>query len=413
MVRGIALISLVLWASPAGAQDDDPPPLVRLGKYHIEEERNFRRLIHDGTLVGTQFHHANLHRLDVPNGLTANSPWDSLLLIGSLAVWDPRLEPLTYYHRTGPVGAVFYELRTRNGGRDGLAPIGVVGMSAGTMACYAQKGQTITFFESSPDLKKLVADTDRYITFIGDARLRGAKVDVQIGDARKSLETVKEPFAVLFVEMYDTGFDPGERMTLQAVKLYMDRVRDDGIVALHISNKYYRLEPVVAAIAAELKLAARIWNDDAEARPGKTASSWVVLARNEESLGALGKPTLSQIQAFGTRNELLRGLLQRHGPEGSARTALTTVADGQALSLEEFATKFGTEAQEIEKLLRKVGVAAQPSLEYVAEAIYGPMFHTLAGHPKVGVRKDGDKRWPRAALFLPRWLEQLLGPEDR
>jgi hypothetical protein len=66
---------------------------------------------------------------------------------------------------------------------------------------------------------------------------------------------------------------------------------DDGMLALHISNKFVRLEPVVAAIARDLGLTARVWNDDNErSGPGKTMSSWVVLARTPEHLGGLYTP---------------------------------------------------------------------------------------------------------------------------
>jgi hypothetical protein len=46
-----------------------------------------------------------------------------------------------------------------------------------------------------------------------------------------------------------------------------------------------RLEPVVAAIAEKHNLVARVWNDESERHHGKTASSWVALARKREHLG--------------------------------------------------------------------------------------------------------------------------------
>jgi hypothetical protein len=48
-----------------------------------------------------------------------------------------------------------------------------------------------------------------------------------------------------------------------------------------------RLEPVVAKIAEELGLVARVFSDSSEGPTGKTASSWVAVARKEEHLGAL------------------------------------------------------------------------------------------------------------------------------
>ena len=71
---------------------------------------------------------------------------------------------------------------------------------------------------------------------------------------------------------------------------------EDGILALHVSNKYYDLRPMVARMAKELNLKARIWNDNQERGwPGKTAASWVVLARSEKTLGTLALPEDEQL----------------------------------------------------------------------------------------------------------------------
>jgi hypothetical protein len=265
------------------------PVLAEIGKFQVEEYNQYRRLLHNGILRASQVRHYYLLRADSPIPFGSFSPWDVVLLEGAVKAWDPTLEPLAYYHRTGPVGAVFAELRTRKGGADAAAPVGVIGLDAVSVACYARPGQKVTFYETHPELKALVADTDRYFTIIADARKRGAEIDLRMGPIRKNLERdADRKYAVLLVELIDEGFDPGDRLTLEAVRLYADRVTPDGLVALHISNKEFRLEPVVARIAEELKLAARIWEDDGERTPGKTASSWVVLARDKKALGSLG-----------------------------------------------------------------------------------------------------------------------------
>src|SRR5262249_62148245 len=90
--------------------------------------------------------------------------------------------PLTYYHRTGPFGHVMaaYDEPWRN--------LGVIGLGTGTMACYAKKGQPITFYDIDPVVRKISYDSDRYFTFIKQARERGAVVDLVMGDARLTME---------------------------------------------------------------------------------------------------------------------------------------------------------------------------------------------------------------------------------
>src|SRR6185437_14490882 len=59
---------------------------------------------------------------------------------------DRRDEPLTYYHRTGPVGKLLLAMK----GDARLGRVGLVGLGSGAIASYAQSGQKWTFFEIDP-----------------------------------------------------------------------------------------------------------------------------------------------------------------------------------------------------------------------------------------------------------------------
>src|SRR5205823_4796486 len=119
---------------------------------------------------------------------------------------------------------------------------------------------------------------------------------------------------------------------------------EDGILALHISNKFVRLEPVVAKIAEELGVEARVWNDDGERRPGKTASSWVVLARKREHLGKLYSPygDLATEVDYATRYQLVSMVKFVYGAEltkviedaAKLEPGKTTPADAKVLAVE-------------------------------------------------------------------------------
>jgi hypothetical protein len=266
----------------------------------IGREFILRRLTHGTTLHGTQFTYP-----DTPDGRLLSrdfwddfkmiSPsgmgWDSLVTAGVIQTYDIRQEPLTYYHRTGPVGAMFTELRTRKNGTDSTAPYAMIGLGTGSVSCYARRGQSLTFYEIDTAVKRLVADTDRFFTYVTDARNRGANLDIRLGDARLVLKRdTDRKYTLLLVDAFSSDSIPVHLLTKEAVELYLDRLTDDGILAIHISNRWIRLEPVVSAIANRLGLAARVWNDEAEGHPGKTASSWIVLARKQEHLGNLFTP---------------------------------------------------------------------------------------------------------------------------
>jgi hypothetical protein len=354
----------------------------------------FTRLVHGTTLHGTQINRKYLLAADTPVPFGSFTPWDALALEGALASWDPRQEPLTYYHRTGPVGAMFRELRTRKNGVDAKAHVAMIGLGTGSVSCYALPGQRLTFYEIDSGVRKLVAEDDRFFSYVKDAERRGAELDFRMGDARlKIKEDADRKYALLLVDAFSSDSIPVHLLTKEAVKLYTERMTDDGILALHISNKYIALEPVVAKIAKELNLAARVWNDDSESRPGKTASSWVVLAKDEATLGSLAKPAVEQVVAFGTKNFELVQLLQKYGPNESATTALKSAygddflkveagPDGKSkesgLALEDFASKHGGTASQLVEITRRANALNQPlNLGELADIVFGPMFRRL------------------------------------
>ena len=349
------------------------------GILKVEKKRQFTRLVHGTTLHGTQINRQYLLPADAPVPFGSFNGWDALALEGALASWDPRQEPLTYYHRTGPVGAMFRELRTRKNGADAKAHVAMVGLGTGSASCYALKDQKLDFYEIDFGVKKLVADQAEYFSYVSDARRRGATLEFHMGDARLKLkENVDRKYALLLIDAFSSDAIPVHLLTKEAVQLYLDRMTDDGILALHISNKYVRLEPVVAKIAAELGLEARVWNDDSESRPGKTASSWVALARNEATLGSLARPANEQIMAFGTKNQELIELLKKYGPEKSAKAAFLDHYGTDSLDLEEFGKKFGGQAAVLYEYVRKGDLLKhEVTLGDLAEIVFGQMFHKL------------------------------------
>jgi hypothetical protein len=389
--------ALGLSADPAPAQDDEDV-LVRAGKFLVEERGYVTRLVYDGTLFGTQFHERYLVRADAPALFGLLTPWEVLAQTGGLARWDPRHEPLTYYHRTGPVGAVFHHLRTRKTGADAAAPVGVVGLFAGTPAAYALPGQRMTFYSAHPELRDLIETTDRYFTFVPDARKRGARLEFRYGPVRKALAAdADRRFALLLVEMVEEGYDPGDRLTLEAVRLYLDRVTPDGIVALHTSNKRFDLEPVIERIARELKLVSRVWDDDSESRPGKTASSWVVLSRTSAALGVFARPLVNQAIAYGTKNRPLADVLEKYRPHRPAREVfaeewgLPTSGPG-SVPYREVSIRLGPQVGNLyfyAEWARERGDDITPAR--MAEWAFGKMFRPLVADPRVELRTDDHR----------------------
>jgi hypothetical protein len=121
---------------------------------------------------------------------------------------------------------------------------------------------------------------------LNDAKARGAKVDIVLGDARLMMER-QEPqaFDVLAVDAFSGDSIPTHLLTDEAMKIYDRHLLPDGILAVHISNRYLDLEPICKALALRHGYQARVVEDDSEANG--YSSTWVLLTRNQEFLANL------------------------------------------------------------------------------------------------------------------------------
>jgi hypothetical protein len=194
-----------------------------------------------------------------------------------------RDEPLTYYHRTGPMGRVFAALR----GDDRLGRVALVGLGAGALACYAEPGQEWTYYEIDPAVARIARD-ERLFTFLPDAERRGVRLGVVLGDARLTLARGTDPCGVLVVDAFSSDAIPVHLLTREALRVYLARLRDDGVLAFNISNRYLDLEPVLANLARDAGLFCFVREDvalrDDEKRGGKAPSIWAVMARDRGHL---------------------------------------------------------------------------------------------------------------------------------
>jgi hypothetical protein len=198
-----------------------------------------------------------------------------------------RAEPLSYYQRKGPIGQLFVELDRR----PGAVRMAVIGLGTGTLAAYARPGDRVTFYEIDR-LVRDVAFDPRYFTYAADARDRAASLRMELGDARIRLEAVRrdrpeERYDVILVDAFTSDAIPVHLLTREALRLYFDMLGPRGILALHISNRYLRLEPVVANLAVDRGYAHLLQHGDTGDVRGGVEASWVLLARRPEDFGEL------------------------------------------------------------------------------------------------------------------------------
>jgi spermidine synthase len=132
-----------------------------------------------------------------------------------------------------------------------------------------------------------MARTREYFSFMDAC---GDRCRVVLGDARISLGRVPEHrYDLLVLDAFSSDSIPMHLMTREALALYLSRLRPDGVLMMHISNRHLHLAPVVARLAASQGLAAvqqleamtPAWPE------GKLPSHWIVMSRTKADLDAL------------------------------------------------------------------------------------------------------------------------------
>jgi hypothetical protein len=201
-----------------------------------------------------------------------------------------RKQATTYYCAESGAGQA---IATR---KDGVAQrVGVIGLGAGTLASYGRRGDEYHFYEINP---AVIRYAEGEFTFLSDSP---ANKQIHLGDARLTLERQRPMgFDVLLVDAFSGDSVPVHLLTAEAFGLYFRHLKPDGILAVHISNKYLNLEPVVAANAGRMGLTALEFSDD---RPDSDetcfGTTWVLLLTSpglsaHTALAPRGKPMPEQ-----------------------------------------------------------------------------------------------------------------------
>ena len=178
-----------------------------------------------------------------------------------------RREATAYFTHHSGVGVAMLAV-------DKLGPkkVGVIGLGAGTLAAYGRGGDTMRFYDINP-LVKQVAESQFY--FLRDCP---AANEVVLGDARLVLE--QEPsnqYDVLVVDAFSGDAIPVHLLTAEAWKLYWKHLKPDGVLVVHVSNRYLRLAPVVALGAEANGKTARLVVNGEEDEEEEAMSDWVIV----------------------------------------------------------------------------------------------------------------------------------------
>jgi hypothetical protein len=153
---------------------------------------------------------------------------------------EHRRTPTSYYCHESGIGRAIFSLP-----QDRPLKLGVVGLGAGTLAAYGRQGDEVRIYEINDQVLDLARSQ---FTYLADSPARIVPV---LGDGRLMLE--REPpqaFDLLAMDAFSGDSIPAHLLTLEAMRDYLRHLKADGILAVHITNRYLDLQPVMAAAAA-------------------------------------------------------------------------------------------------------------------------------------------------------------------
>ncbi len=191
---------------------------------------------------------------------------------------ESRSIPLSYYHRGGPAGELLGRMPSRQ------RRFGMVGLGAGAMAVYAQPGDTFEVFEIDP---LNIAIAREHFSYLADREKAGVTVHLHQRDGRQALAEREGSFDVLLLDAFSSGSIPMHLLTVEALQVYLNAVKPEGIILMHISNRALKLRPQLASGMAQLGNV--VYFKDSEDLPDEAlkSSDWALFAPNPQVSEAL------------------------------------------------------------------------------------------------------------------------------
>jgi hypothetical protein len=190
-----------------------------------------------------------------------------------------RKEVVTYYCPETGIGRL---MAMRAAGFP--SRVGVMGLGAGTLAGFGRPGDTFRFYEINPLIQKIAHE---HFTYLKDT---AALVEIRLGDARLTLE--REPpqdFDILIMDAFSSDSIPIHLITREAIAAFFRHLKPEGVLAVHISNRYINLKPVLAQAAAALGKSTLLVESDDNADGTCYGTTWVLMANGDT---VLNRPAL-------------------------------------------------------------------------------------------------------------------------
>ena len=258
LVASLLVALAICWLPSAANRGDSQRSFFGVYRVHASEDGLYNVLIH-----GTTLHGAQLVRDEDGKRIDSTTP-------------------TTYYYPGSPIGHTIAKRREALGASKGR--YGIVGLGSGSSACHKREGETWRFFEIDPLVIKIAKDPKNF-TFIQKCQ---PDIDIVIGDARLTMAREQDAsFDLFIIDAFTSDAIPVHMLTKEAVEMYLAKLKSDGVVLLHTSNRYLDLDSVLGAILKELPQGTAgivVQDRAADGSYGQSSSTVVVFTKNEAAM---------------------------------------------------------------------------------------------------------------------------------
>ncbi len=183
---------------------------------------------------------------------------------------ERAMEPTTYYNADAGAGLAITAQMAK-----GPVRVGVIGLGVGTLAAYGRQGDTYRIYEIDP---LVIAMAKNNFSFLSKTL---APTELVLGDARLQLEAeAPQQFDVLVVDAFSGDSVPVHLLTREAFEQYARHLKPNGVMAVHITNRFLDLQPVIQTAAQNLGFTARLIEHPGDDARLIYSSSWALLAKD-------------------------------------------------------------------------------------------------------------------------------------
>ncbi len=194
--------------------------------------------------------------------------------------------PTTYYSQESGIGKSLEFFKKKRGNEP--LRMGVIGLGTGSLASYCQPKDLYVFFEIN---EQVITVAKKYFSYLDHCQ----NTTIILGDARTQLsiqnpQSESEKYDLLAIDAFTDDAIPTHLLTVEAGELYLQKIKSDGALLFHVSNRYLDLEKVLVGFAEKEKLISkRLLHTPKNSSSGEVISHWILITKSVEVAAAISE----------------------------------------------------------------------------------------------------------------------------